>query len=825
VTTDRPVAPRVSEPVAQKLGGRFGRMSRARENVAPDAIPDDRVESRGRHNLPILRTRLIGRDQDVRAVRRAVLAAEGHLVTLTGAGGCGKTRLALQAGFELMDAFAEGVWLAELAPIADPSLIPQAVARAIGVVEQPDRSLLDTLITSLGGHQVLLVLDNCEHLVDASAHLAERLLDACAGLRILATSREPLRLSSEVAWPVAPLAAPNARWLPAEPEVAGRYPAVQLFVERARAAQPAFALTLSNTTAVAQICAGLDGLPLALELAAARTRALTAEQIAARLSDMFRVLAEAGPTAPSRQRTLRATFDWSHGLLSATEQALFRRLAVFAGGWTLEAAEAVCAGDGVAQDEVLELLAHLVDRSLVVAEESSSSSATMRYRLLEPTRQYAAQRLQASGEADRTKRRHTTCFLDLANAGDDLWRGPWELAWLERMDRDQDNLRTALQHTWEHGDLEAHLLLCIRLTRFWEVRGFLEEGRRWLERGLTHAETVSPVLRMRATGRAAYLASHQGAYDQLGLLSDAWFALARQLGDEAAAAEARDYQAYCLAVQGDVRSAATLVGQSLAFFRTRKDQVNLGANLMNLGWILLQRGDLQRARELFDEVVPLARAAEDPVQEAIGLAGLSFLAYSHGDVPTAARLARQALALVHDIGHPRYIGFALDLLGVIAAAQGQTERAGRLFGAAEGVLEHLHSHLGWREMILRPLHDRQVTAAQSGPAAERFAAAWANGRALPLEEAVAYASADDELPLTAAGRTPAERGPLSPREREVAALVAQGLSNREIASQLVITERTAGAHVEHILDKLGFASRTQIGVWAAERGLVISGLS
>jgi non-specific serine/threonine protein kinase len=315
----------------------------------------------------------------------------------------------------------------------------------------------------------------------------------------------------------------------------------------------------------------------------------------------------------------------------------------------------------------------------------------MRYRLLEPTRQYALERLKESGEAGPVQQRHTTYFLGLATAGDELWRGPWDLAWLARVDRDLENLRAVLRRSLEQRELEVYLLLCVRLTRFWEVRGHLEEGRRWLDEGLSRASAVPASLRMRAVGRATFLASVSGAYERSGPLSGEWLALAREVGDEAAAAEANDYRAYSLLAHGDVDTAATIIEESLAFFRTGEDKVNLGANLRNLGWLLARQGDLHRARQLFDEVVPLAHAASDPIQEANGLAGWSFLAYVDGDLPAASRLARQAIDLVQEIPHRSYTASFLDLLAVVAAAQGQVKRAGRLFGASERMLEDIQS--------------------------------------------------------------------------------------------------------------------------------------
>jgi predicted ATPase/DNA-binding CsgD family transcriptional regulator len=800
-----------------------------------------------RHNLPLHLTSLIGRAHDAAAVRHVVLESHGHLVTLTGAGGCGKTRLALHVGLDLADAFPDGVGLVELAPLADPLLVPQAIATALDVTEQPGRLILDTLRAHLKPRRLLLLLDNCEHLVEACARVADHLLAACPQLRILATSREPLRIPLEIAWPVPPLAVPDLRQPPARPADAEKFPSVQLLVERAQAAQPTFALTQANMAAVAQICVRLAGLPLALELAAARVRALTPEQIAARLDDVFRVLIDGNRTAPSRQQTLRATFDWSESLLNPGERVLFRRLAVFAGGWTMEAAEAVCSDGGIERSHVLKLLTQLVEKSLVVAEATSGDGA-MRYRLLEPTRQYACERLNASGEALAIERRHTAYYLGLATEGEEHWRGPWELAWLARLERELDNLRALLRHTLNDSDPEVFLRLCARMSRFWEVNGYLEEGERWLHDCLGRAAAWPADLRMRALRQATLLACFGGAVERLGLLSDQWLALARELSDQAGAAEASGVWAKYLWFQGDLDRPVALIEEALAFWRRQRerdradiarrrteaksagavlwDGVHVGNALADLGWIYLERGDVLQAGRFFGESLTLARSGGDAVQEAWALAGQGLLAYARGDHREAVRLARQALVAVHALGHKPCVRFCLDLLGVLTAAHGQVERTGRLFGAADVVREATHAFVP-RFPALYALRERTVAALQSDPSAMSFSVAWAQGRALTLEEAVAYALADE---ATMSGIAPArvapalpDAGPLSPRERQVVALVARGLSNRDIAAQLVITERTAGAHVEHILAKLGFASRTQIGVWAAEHGLVASG--
>jgi predicted ATPase len=366
------------------------------------------------HNLPVQRTRLIGRELDAAAVRQAVLESEGHLVTLTGTGGCGKSRLALNVAADLVDAYPDGVWLVELAPLADPALVPEAVAAAFGVHQQPSRPILDSLVARLKPRHLLLILDNCEHLVEACARLADTVLSACPGLRLLATSREPLRVEGEILWRVPSLVVPEPGHAAPLKELA-RSPAVRLFVERAQAVQQGFVLTSENAAAVAQICARVDGIPLALELAAARVRVLTVGHIAERLDHSFRLLSGGSRTAHSRHQTLKATLDWSHALLSPPERSVFRRLAVFAGGWDIEAAEAVCADAVIDRTDVLELLTRLVDRSLVVADEG-------RYRLLEPIRQYAQEHLTALGESQGVRHRHSAHYLDLAEqASATLW--------------------------------------------------------------------------------------------------------------------------------------------------------------------------------------------------------------------------------------------------------------------------------------------------------------------------------------------------------------------------------------------------------------------
>ena len=416
---------------------------RLRTVESVEAEPAPRIPERPAHNLPLEFSSFVGREKELAEVKR--LLESTRLLTLTGSGGCGKTRLALAAASELVEGFEDGVWLVELASLADPSLVPQSVAFTLGIREQPGRSPTEALSDYLGSRKVLLLLDNCEHLVEACAELAEALLHSCPELRVLATSREALGITGEVAWLVPSLSLPDLRRLPAV-EGLPRYESARLFVERA-AVKPTFALTEQNAVAVTQVCYRLDGIPLAIELAAARAKVLPVEQIADRLNDSFRLLAAGSRTAMPRHRTLHATMDWSRELLSWAERSLFHRLSVFAGGFSLEAAESVCIGGDVERDEVLGLLSRLVDKSLVVAREEDGET---RYRLLETIRQYGREKLDGSEEESEAGRRHAGFFVGLAEKAERELNGPDQARWLTRLETEHDNIRAAL--SWSLGE-------------------------------------------------------------------------------------------------------------------------------------------------------------------------------------------------------------------------------------------------------------------------------------------------------------------------------------------------------------------------------------
>lgn len=443
----------------------------------PSEFPPPRSLESFSHNLPSQLTSFIGRETEMGEAR--ALLGQSRLLTLTGMGGAGKSRLALQVAADVVDDYPDGVWLIELAPLSDPNLVPQAIASALGLREESDKRLAETLTDTLRPKSLLLILDNCEHLVDACARLADTLLRACPGLRLLATSREALDIGGETLFPLASLSLPSGPALPPA-DMLRQYESVRLFVDRATAAQPAFRFSAGNAPAVAQVCSRLDGIPLALELAAARVKVLSPEQIVSRLDDRFRLLSGGSRTALPRQQTLRALIDWSYDLLSPAEQALLRRLSVFAGGWTLEAAESVCAGEAVEDWEVLDLLSHLVAKSLVAVEPPEDGQ--VRYRLLENLRQYAGERLAETADAVRLPPRHRDWFLNFAEEAELHLSGPEHAHWLDRLEREHDNFRKALQFCQtQPAEAEAFLRLAGALNRFWSVRSYLSEGRGWLE--------------------------------------------------------------------------------------------------------------------------------------------------------------------------------------------------------------------------------------------------------------------------------------------------------------------------------------------------------
>ncbi|MGQ0549733.1 MAG: tetratricopeptide repeat protein [Armatimonadota bacterium] len=623
------------------------------------------------NNLPRQLTSFVGREREMAEVRGLLFTTP--LLTLTGPGGGGKTRLALQTAAELLQEFADGAWLVDLAALSDATLVAQTVASSLRVREQPGRSVLTTLTEYLRPKQLLLVLDNCEHLVAGCAEVAAALLRACPRLRILVTSREALRVGGELVWPVPSLSTPDPERPPAA-DILTRFEASRLFVERALAVNREF--SVAGTAAVAQICRRLDGIPLAIELAAARTNVLTVEQIAARLDDRFHLLTAGSRTAPPRHQTLQAAIDWSHDLLAESERVMLRRLSVFAGGFTLEGAEAVCAWEGVREFDVLDLLSQLVDKSLLLVEQRGTE---LRYRLLETIRQYAEERLRASGDEAVLRARHRDWFLRLAEQAEPAVRGPEQAAWLERLDADHDNLRMALEFCMAEGG-ENGLRLAAALWPFWEIRGHMAEGRRRLTAALSVAGAmVQSPSGAKALTAAGVLAYRQGDHTAARGFLEQSLAISRTAGDSAGVAMSLNSLGNVARDEGDFAAAASFYKESLAIRRALDDKRGVAYTLNNLGNVVRAQGDYASARALFEEALASLRPLGD--RHAIGavLGNLGFTAWEQGDHAASRAFQEEALEIYRVLGDKPGIGNTLSYLGLVASAQGDHASARVLF--------------------------------------------------------------------------------------------------------------------------------------------------
>jgi predicted ATPase/DNA-binding SARP family transcriptional activator len=690
-------------------------------------------------NLPVPLTSFVGRQREMGAVKKRLAAA--RLLTLTGAGGSGKTRLAIQVAIDVLDDYEDGVWWVELGPLADPALVPPAVAKVLSVPEVSNQTVSETLAIFLRARELLMILDNCEHLIAACAEMAGRLLSSCPQLAILATSRETLAIRGEQVWPVPTLSVPDRQ--PVAPADLQQQEAVRLFMERARSVRPDFRLTDQNAVAVADICRRLDGLPLAIELAAARANVLPVAEIAGRLDDRFQLLTAGSRTALPRHQTLRAALDWSYQLLPGAEQTLLRRLSVFAGGWTVEAAEAICAGESIAARDVFPLLSRLVEKSLVEARPRGEQG---RFRLLQTPQQYSRERLLEAGESSRVQERHLYHFLGLVEAaqphlGYFLSATDMDL-WLARLEAEYDNLRAAVRWSLEKGNrspaaTEAGLRLASNLHWLWFARGHFTEGRAWLERLLATSSEVQPAARAQALLTAGY--------------SACW--------------------------QGDFAAGARPLQEALSIFHRLEDGSGITFSLHGLGFVALGQGWAGRSRAHFEEALHSAQELGDPWLTAFTLHFLAIVLSYQGDLEQAtyyfhegtalleplgghrqglgfslfhlARIARlqadyaaaesrlaEGLHRFQQIGDRRGAGYCLAGFAVLAATHGHHERAACLSGAVASLQALIGPFL---EVPLQAEYDQALGAVRAALDEAAFARASAGGQAMSLEEAIAYA--------------------------------------------------------------------------------------
>ncbi|MDX6336580.1 MAG: hypothetical protein QOG05_3920 [Streptosporangiaceae bacterium] len=846
--------------------------------------------------LPEEPNRFIGRERELGYLRDALHRTRA--LTLCGAGGIGKTRLALRLLATTAGDFADGVYAVELGDLWEPDLIVSRVASLIGVDGEAGRPLQDTLADALEMRQALIMLDNCEHLVDACAALCQRLLAGCPELRIVATSQEPLRIPQESVWQVAPLAVPPSDAPRGAAELAA-FEAAELFADRAAAARSGFAITERNAMAVAAICRALDGVPLAIELAAARVTVLSAEQIAARLGDRFTVLGSGDRTAPPRQRTLRATIDWSHDLLSAAEQALLRRLSVFS-GWSLDMAEQVCADDRLPTEDVVGLLAALVDKSLVVVEPELLGQT--RYRMLDSIRAYAAQRLAEAGESAAIQLRLRDYTVAVCERNEAVGMAtipsgwPMVVAVFRRYDVDVANLRQVLSSCLAGGDAVAGLRICAAVRPSWIVRGSFDEGEGWFARflGLRGQEVPPPVLGTALIGRAQLALpndpaqARQWARDGLELCQAAslliWAATAQnvlaetalhtgELAESArwaakALATAREAgnawnegyalgtQAALAAAEGRLREAQQLGETALEVMRGIDQRWGVARTLLGLGALARLRRDPAGAMDCYQAALPILREIDSRPDIARCLAGIGRVALDQGQLALARPHLAESLRLSQLTGARIGVARGLESFAALCAREGQGRPAVLLAAAAAALREaaglpapsagrtqqHLDAARGlgqealtglWEEG-LRLTPDAAVTLALtsgpevalgSGPGAGGESGPAAGGESGPAAGGGAGGGAGPGAPpspvtgLAAASRMPPQSS-LTPREREITALIARGYSNKGIADELVISPATAARHVANILSKLGFTSRAQIAAWAAGNGSI-----
>jgi non-specific serine/threonine protein kinase len=769
-------------------------------------------------NLPAELTSFVGRRGEVAEVRR--LLSGSRLVTLTGVGGVGKTRLALRAAAGLRRAFGDGVWLVRLDQLRDEALVAQAVAGALGLQARSGFSPDAALAEYVADRRVLLVLDNCEHLVDAVAKLADQLLRAAPGLRVLATSRESLNIAGETVLPVPPLAAPDSRQELTLAQL-GRFPAVALFAERAAQVVPGFAVTGANRAAVAGICHRLEGLPLAIELAAARARVLSPEQIGARLGDRLGLLTRGSRANPARQQTLRASIEWSYELCSRAERLLWARLSVFAGGFELDAAEGICADDRLAAEDVLDLLAALADKSVLIAEHDESGG--VRYRLPETLREFGQERLQESGEYPALRRRHRDWYEQLAAQADTGWLSPQTADRVARLFREHANVQAAQDFCQaEPGEAEAGLRIAMHVWLFYYLDGgYVSEGRYRLGQALARSREPT-VWRVRGLLLASLLATASGDRDAALPLLEQGTSLARQLDDPAT----RAFAAYCAAVfctfGGDLQQAIAHYEDGLEALPAAAVHARQRALLLlNLANAAGLAGDEERAVACHREFVALTGAGGElshPSHSGYWLWVQGLAAWRRGDLDRAAGLQQQSLRLRAGRSDLRRSTLCVEALAWIAASARQYERAAGLLGAAAGLWRSMGTTLDGYGHLVGFQRDCERQARQAlGQTA--FQAAFHRGLEMPAEDALAYAL--QQPPQEPPKKPPAPAVPggalLTPRELQVARLLARGCSNKEIAAELVISPRTAEGHVERILTKLGFTSRAQVAAWAASQ--------
>ncbi|NIH84175.1 ATP-binding protein [Amycolatopsis granulosa] len=760
--------------------------------------------TRGAGNLPSELTSFVGRRRELAETRR--LLASARLVTLTGASGVGKTRLALRAAADVRRAFPDGVWFVPLAELRDPALLAYTIATTLGLTDQAGAQVAG-LAEFLEDQRVLLVLDNCEHVLDACAVLVAKLLSATSSVRVLATSRQLLRADGEQVLVVPPLPVPSA----GEPAVE----AVTLFAERAAAVVPGFTVDSSNRDTVVRICRRLDGIPLALELAAVRLRVLSLGQLLERLDDRFRLLTGGSRSAPGRQQTLEAAIAWSFDLCTGAEQAVWEAVSVFAGGFDLEAAEAVCAAAGIDAGEVLDLVAGMVDKS-ILARLDGTFGRSARYGMLETLREFGDVKLVASGREEAVRGAQVDYVVRLTRRYRDENFGPHQLEWVERMRREQPNVRVALEHCMSGGPEGACRAAEITgpLWDYWFAGGYVREGYRWLRASLARDAGCDLLVHARAVQGAAFAAIQIGDEEPARAMLAELRELAEALDDDGLRAGWAQCAGAGTFYLGDLVGGRQLLEQALAGFRRTGDLAQVCNTLILLAAVLFYL-DEPAGLPVAEEALALCETHQADWSKAYALWAVAIHTWRHGDHRRASALLREAIGM--RLTDRTQLALNLSALAWCAGAGGEHERAAGLLGAASAIWRL--SGAAVSETRPHQQFEQECEArAREALGDDAYHAAFAATSGGGVDEAIAYALAEKP-----AGPRPARRsresspGGLTRREREIAELVADGLSNKQIAARLVIAQRTAETHVENILTKLGFTSRAQIAAWLTEQ--------
>jgi predicted ATPase/class 3 adenylate cyclase/DNA-binding CsgD family transcriptional regulator len=873
-------------------------------DLPTDFPPLKTLDSRP-NNLPIQFTPLIGREQEVAAVQHLLQREHVRLVTLTGPGGTGKTRMALQVAAELCDLFTDGAYFVNVAPLSDPEFVAPTIAQTLGIREAAGQSLLEHLKRELHQKQLLLVLDNFEQVVSAALQLVD-LLATCPRLKLLVTSREVLRVRAEREFAVPPLAVPDLTHLP-ELAALSHYAAVTLFIERAQAVKSAFQMTAANARAVAEICVRLDGLPLALELAAARVKLFPPQALLAQLEQRLAVLTSGARDAPVRQQSLRNTLAWSYELLPAQEQQLFRRLSVFVGGCTLQAIEALCAAldKSNGAGRVVDAVSSLIDKSLL--QQTEQDGEEPRFVMLETIREYGLECLVMHGEMESTQQAHALYYLALAEEAEPELGGPEQMVWLERLEREYDNLRAALRWSLEQGEMGGNIEMALRLAgalwRFWEIRGHWSDGRDFLERALAGSKGVAVPVQVKALKAAASLAFVQSDNERAEALYEECLARCREVGDTAGMAlslrrlgaiagrrgnlvvailhteeslvlyrEVRDKAGIALALnnlasqigdQGEYARAIALLEEALALYREVGDKAGIAWVLIHLAYMLfLSQGDPAKVHALLEEGVALCRELSSQEDTAVALGTLGEVFLQQGDAVTARSLLEESVALSGEIGYWYGSAKVISILGRVAASQGDYAAArtlyeeslaiarvlgdrlnipsylegladvvtpqgdlvwaARLWGTAEALREAMGTPI---PPVYRAAYKHSVAAVRSSLREKAFVTAWAEGRDMPPEQALAAQTQamepnSGESSSASPTKSPTSPAGLTAREVEVLRLLATGLTDAQIAEHLVINPRTVNNHLTSIYSKIQVSSRSAATRFAVEQHLV-----